>query len=262
MCLGKLLRPGGPATPAEQVQLRCVEYSNASFDAVEGECVVEAELGKGQLEAAVEEAVKELGVGGAVRVAEEKAALFVDVEVLRRDEKASLSESNLSLASIKHRIERLKEEGNFAIKHSSEEALGYYERAIRTARTAAKKLPRDKTSDETVAGALEPLLVSCLSNLALCCYKLHDYKRAIDTCDQVLATRTGGSSAKIFFRRGQCRAALHEYPAALHDMQEAATLGVGTPAAAEAAKEIARIGALAKQAEKTEKQMYSKMFGT
>lgn len=179
------------------------------------------------------------------------ADLVLTIELVAAEPTAMLEE--LPLAERLPRIERKRLRGNeLYARGDLESALSAYTRALKA--LDAAPLEDDPTLDQALSEARR-LRVACLSNQALCQWKLGDLVAAAATCDQCLALDP--ANVKVLYRSAAVLAARKEYDTARARLAQLLRLEPNNEAALALRREVEQ-GRAAQQA--AEKELYSRML--
>jgi peptidyl-prolyl isomerase D len=106
---------------------------------------------------------------------------------------------------------------------------------------------------------MEPLLISCYLNKALCALKLQRYEDVLDATNAVLAMKssTTEDQTKAYYRRGLAYYSMKDLDASLADYQKAAQRN---PNDVTIKSEIHKVTIKLTEYREHEKKIYSKMF--
>jgi len=179
------------------------------------------------------------------------ADLVLTIELVAAEPTAMLEE--LPLAERLPRIERKRLRGNeLYTRGDLESALSAYTRALKA--LDAAPLEYDPTLDQALRDARQ-LRIACLSNQALCQWKLGDLAAATATCNQCLALDP--ANVKVLYRSAAVLAARKEYDAARARLAQLLRLEPNNEAALALRREVEQ-GRAAQQA--AEKELYSRML--
>eukprot|EP00761_Pharyngomonas_kirbyi_P003310 gb/GECH01003314.1/.p1 GENE.gb/GECH01003314.1/~~gb/GECH01003314.1/.p1 ORF type:complete len:290 (+),score=95.38 gb/GECH01003314.1/:1-870(+) len=142
-----------------------------------------------------------------------RATLEFEIELFDFDEENDNRDWTLTFEEKIKKAQKRRQQGNdyFSEKQFGK-AASRYEKA-----TALFDFIYSLTSNEQTQANQEKL--PCLLNLAACQLKLGEYRRAMETCDQVL--QVDAHSSKALFRKGKACRALSEYGEAEESLSKA-----------------------------------------
>ena len=136
-----------------------------------------------------------------------------------------------------------KKEGNFA------SAIKKYERIVEYLQNEVYDLDEEKAS-------ADKLKVAANLNIAMCCLKSKEYRKAIEACGKVLELEP--KNEKALFRTGEAYFGLAEFEDAIKSFTQ---LVEANPENKEAVNRLALCKKQMKEYHDKEKKLYSKMFG-